>query len=118
MVACQNFFAQLLFPSSKPSSITTNLFLLSLAISLGSIIATNDDQILRSVVVSAREIALQDSLGTSCVSFLSIDGCSGHVRDHGIPATPWVLCSSEWVLLWCWLWEPDVTTVAVEVAAL
>jgi len=93
------------------------LFLLSLTVGLSGIITILDNQVLRSVVVSAREVAVQDGLGTSRISLLSIDGCSRHVRDHGVPASPWVLCSSEWVVLGCWLWEPDVTTVAVELAA-
>ena len=91
------------------------LLLLPLTIGLCGIVTILDDQILRSIVVLAGEVALQDSLGTSCVTLLSIDGGSRHVRDHGVPAAPWVLCSSEWVVVWCWLWEPDVTAVAVEV---
>ena len=39
--------------------------------------------------------------------------------DCGIPAAPVdVGCVSEWVILWCGLWEPHVTTVAAELAVL
>ena len=38
--------------------------------------------------------------------------------NHSVSAAPLVLCGSEWVIAWCWLWEPNVTTVTVELAAL
>ena len=52
------------------------LLLLSLTVGLSGIVTILDDQILSSVIVSSREVAVEDSLGTRCVSFLSIDGCS------------------------------------------
>ena len=49
---------------------------------------------------------------------LSIDRGTRHVRNHGIASAPWVLGSSERVLLGRGLWEPDVTAVSAEVAGL
>lgn len=49
---------------------------------------------------------------------LGIDRGTRHVRDHGIASAPWVLGSSERVLLWRGLREPDVTAVSAEVAGL
>lgn len=92
--------------------------LLSLTIGLGGIVTLVDDQILRSVVFPSREVALQDGLGACGVSFLGIDGGSGHVRNHGVAASPWVLGSSEWVVTGCVLREPDVTSVSVELTGL
>ena len=71
------------------------------------------------VVLPSAEVRIQDLLGTSGVPRLSIDRGTGHVWDHGVSTTPaGVRRGSEWVVLWCWLWEPDVTTVATELAAL
>lgn len=88
----------------------------SLTISLGCIITTNNDQILRPVIVLAREVALEDGLRTSRISLLRIDRRSAHVRHHGVSTAHDVLCVAERVVLWCWLREPDVTAVAVQVA--
>lgn len=88
----------------------------SIAISLGGVITTNDDQILRSVVMLARKVRLEDRFGTIGVSLLSIEGGTRHVWNHGVSTTEWVLCVAEWVVLWCWLWEPDITSVTAEVA--
>ena len=40
--------------------------------------------------------------------------------DGGVTArVEWAVVGvSEWVVLWCWLWEPDVTTVTTELTAL
>lgn len=95
-----------------------HLFLVSLAICLGSIVTTNDDEIFRSVVVATREVALQDSLGAIRITLLGIDRGTGHMGDHGVATTPWVLGSSERMILGCWLREPDITTVAIELAGL
>jgi hypothetical protein len=92
--------------------------LLSLTIGLGGIVTLVHDQIFRSVVFSSREVALQDGLGACGVSFLGVDGGSGHVRNHGVAASPWVLGSSEWVVLGCGLREPNVTSVSVELTGL
>jgi len=92
--------------------------LLPLAISLGGIVTLVHDEIFRSVIFAAREVALQDGLGACGISFLGIDGGTGHVGDHGIAASPWVLCISEWVVFGCRLREPNVASVAVELAGL
>ena len=89
---------------------------MSLTISLRRVVTTLDNQILRPVVVLAREVAGQDSLGASSVAFLGIDRGAGHVGNHSVASTPLVLRSAEWVVLGGGLWEPDVTTVAVELA--
>ena len=70
----------------------------------------------RPVVVAAGEVALENSLGTSCVALLSIDRSTGHVGNHGIAAAPWVLCISERMLLGSRLREPHVATITVELA--
>jgi hypothetical protein len=90
----------------------------SLTVSLGSIVAIVDNKIFRSVVVAAREIALENGLGTSCVALLSIDRSTRHMRDHSVAAAPWVLGVSERMLLGSRLREPDITTVAVELTRL
>lgn len=95
-----------------------DLLLVSLAISLGGIVTLVHDEIFRSVIFSAGEVALQDCLGACGVSFLGIDGGTGHVGDHGVTASPWVLGGSEWVVTGCGLREPDVTSVSVELAGL
>jgi len=94
------------------------LLVRTLTISLGSVITSVNNQILWSVVVLATQIALQDSLGAVCVSLLGIEGGTGHVRNHCVSAAEWVLCVSEWVVLWCWLREPDVSSITAEVAGL
>lgn len=38
--------------------------------------------------------------------------------NHGVASAPWVLSVSERVVLGRWLREPDITTVATEVAGL
>lgn len=77
-----------------------------------------DNEIFRSVILTAREVALEDSLGTSSITLLSIERSTRHVRNHGVAATPWVLGSSERMILGSWLREPHITTVAVELAGL
>lgn len=94
------------------------LLALTLAVGLGGIVATVDNQILWSVVMLAAEVGLEDVLRARSVSDLSIDGGTRHVRNGGVAAAPWVLGVAEWVVLWCWLWEPDVTTVPTELSAL
>jgi hypothetical protein len=93
-------------------------FLLALTVGLGGIITLVDDQVLRTVVLTAGEVALEDVLGTVGVADLSIDGGTGHVGNHAVAATPGVLGVAERVVLGGGLREPDVTTVATEVAGL
>lgn len=95
-----------------------DLLLVSLTVGLCGIVTLVDDQVFRSVVFPSGEVAFQDGLGACGVSFLGIDRGSRHVGDHGVATSPWVLGSSEWVVLFCGLREPDVTSVAVELAAL
>lgn len=93
-------------------------FLLALTVGLGGVLTLVDDQVLRAVVLTAREVALENVLGTVGVADLSIDGGTGHVGDHGVTTTPGVLGVAERVILGGGLGEPDITTVAAEVARL
>lgn len=93
-------------------------FLLALTVGLGGVITLVDDQVLRTVVLTAGEVAIQDVLGTVGVADLGIDGGTGHVGNHAVAATPGVLGVAERVVLGGGLGEPDVTTVATEVAGL
>jgi hypothetical protein len=40
------------------------------------------------------------------------------MRDHGVASSPWVLGIAEWVVLWCWLREPHITTISSKVTGL
>lgn len=110
--------------SLRPSRQTYALFapltrgLRTLTVSLGRVITICNNQILWSVVVLAAQVTFQDSLGAICVSLLSIERGTGHVRNHGVSAAEWVLCVSEGMILWCWLREPNITTVSAEVTRL
>ena len=66
----------------------------------------------------AREVRLQNGLGSVGVSLLCIEGGTGHVRNHGVSAAEGVLGVAEGMILGCWLREPDVSSVTAEVAAL
>jgi hypothetical protein len=90
----------------------------TLTICLGGIVSVDNNQILRAVIVLASEVRLENSLRAICVSLLSIEGCTGHVRNQGVSATEGVLCVSEDVVLGCGLREPDISSVAAEVTAL
>ena len=103
-------------PSHPSYPFSHSFLVVSLAIRLRGVITLVHDQICRPVVLPSTEVLLQDGLRTSSVPRLRIDRGTGHVRDHGVPAAPWVLCVAERVVLGCWLREPDVTTVATEVA--
>lgn len=92
--------------------------LLALAVGLGGVVTLVDNQVLRAVVEAAREVAVQDVLGTVGVADLSIDRGTRHVGNHGVTTTPGVLGVAERVVLGSGLGEPDVTTVAAEVARL
>ena len=88
----------------------------TLTIRLGSVISVVDNQVLRSVIVLSAQVALQDALGAIGVSLLRIERGTGHVWDHGVSAAEGVLGVAEWVLLRRRLREPDVPSVAAEVA--
>ena len=92
------------------------LFLVSLSVSFGSIITAVYNQIFWTIVVAAGEVAVKDALDACSITLLRVDGRAGHVRHHGIATTPWVLGIPQWMVLWCWLREPDITTIATEVA--
>lgn len=66
--------------------------------------------------MSATEIAIQNRLGPICISLLRIQTGPAHMRHHRITSSVGVLGVSEWVVLGCGLWEPDVAAVAAEVA--
>lgn len=92
--------------------------LLALTVGLGDVVTLVDNQVLRAVVLTAREVAVQDVLGALGVANLGIDGGTRHVGDHGVTAAPGVLGVAERVVLGSGLGEPDVTTVAAEMARL
>lgn len=50
-----------------------NLSLLALAVSLGDVVTSVDDEVLVLVVEAAREVAVQDLLGTLGVPDLGVD---------------------------------------------
>ncbi len=77
-----------------------------------------DDQIFRSVIVAAGEVAREDILGAICISLLRIQRRTRHMRNHTIATAHDVLCVSQRMLFRCGLWEPDITTIAIQVTAL
>ena len=101
---------------SSNSCLIRSSSLSPLTVSLRSIITVVHNQILRSVVVLSAKIALQDRLGAISVSLLGVERGTGHVWDHGVSAAEGVLGVAEWVLLRRRLREPDVPSVAAEVA--
>ncbi|KAH3671631.1 hypothetical protein OGAPHI_000336 [Ogataea philodendri] len=88
------------------------------SVRLGLVLTVQQDDVLRSVVELLGEERLQDVLGTLGISDLGIDNGSGVVRSHGVTSTVLVGHGSPWVVLWSWLREPDVSTVASELARL
>ncbi len=98
-------------PSLLPTSITILLLRAPLSICLGGIISVLYDQILRSVVMSSREVRIQDILRPLRVPLLRIDTGPRHMRHGGIPSTVGVLCVAKRVVFRCWLWKPDVASV-------
>lgn len=94
------------------------MLLLALPISLGSVVTLVDNQILRAVVVAAREVAVENVLGALGITDLSIDRSTRHVRNHGVTATPGPFNVTERVVLGSRLREPNVTTVSAQVTAL
>lgn len=95
-----------------------HLFLFSLTICLSGIVSLVDNEVLRAVIVTAREVALENGLGASGISLLGVDRGSRHVGNHGVATAPWVLCVSERMVLGRGLREPHITTVAVELTGL
>ncbi|KAI7092151.1 Formate [Hortaea werneckii] len=65
---------------------TVHLFLVTLAVSLGSVVALGDDQVLRPVVVLAAEVGLEDGLGAGGVALLGVERGTGHVGDGRVAA--------------------------------
>lgn len=94
------------------------LGLLTLAVRLGSPVATVDNQVLGAVVVLAAEVALEDGLCAVGVALLGIQGGSGHVGGHGVAEAEGVDGGSERVVGGSRLGEPDIASVAGEVAGL
>ena len=92
--------------------------LLALTVSLGGVVTLVDDQVLRAVVLTTGEVAVQDVLGTVGVTDLGIDGGTGHVGNHGVTTAPGVLGVAKRVVLGGGLGEPDITTVSAKVAGL
>ena len=68
--------------------------------------------------MAAREVRVDDGLGTVGISDLSVQRGTGHVRNHGVTATPVVLGGSQRVVLGGGLVVPDITTVTGEVTRL
>lgn len=98
-----------------------HLFLRSaLAVGLGRVVTTGDNEVLRPVVVLAAEVGLEDGLCAGGVAGLGVERGTGHVRDGGVAAAleGAVLCVTERVVLGRGLREPDITTIAAEVAGL
>lgn len=105
-------------PENTSHCVMQRLSLLALTVGLGGIVTLVDDQVLRTVVLTAGEVAVENVLGTFGVADLSIDGGTGHVGNHSVTATPGVLGVAERVILGGGLGEPDITTVSTEVARL
>lgn len=95
-----------------------NLSLLALAVSLGDVVTSVDDKVLVLVVEAAREVAVQDLLGTLGVPDLGVDRGTGHVGNHGVATAPGALDVTKRVVLGSGLREPDITTVASQVTRL
>ena len=85
---------------------------LPLPIGLGGIIPILNNQILRPIIKSPREVRIQNILRPLRVSLLRINRRAGHVRHHRIAAALGVLGIAKGVVLGCGLREPDVAAVA------
>ena len=92
--------------------------LVALAVRTGSVVALVDDEVLGVVVVAARQVAVDDGLGTGGVPLLGVNRGTRHVGNHGVAATPWVLGRPQRVVPRRGLREPHVTTVAAQVTRL
>lgn len=77
-----------------------------------------DDEVLGAVVELAGEVAGEDGLGAVGVALLGVERGAGHVRDHGVASAEGVLGGAQDVVAGGGLGEPDITTVAGEVAGL
>lgn len=97
---------------------TLSLSLVALAVCLCDVVAILDDEILRPVVVLAGEVAGENGLGAIGVALLRIQRGTRDMGNHGVAATPGVLSVAQRVVLGGGLGEPDITTVALEVAGL
>ena len=104
--------------SAQAESVDLELCLGPLAVCLCSIVALVHNQILWSVVMASAPVRVEDRLRARRVPLLRVDRSTRHVWHHGIASAPWVLGVAQWMILWCWLWEPDVATVATKVARL
>ena len=97
----------------------SNLCSEPLAVSLGGIVTLVANKILGLVVLTSGEVALEDSLGASCVADLGVDRGTGHVRNHCVSSAPCaVRRGTERVVGRGWLREPDITTVAAKLSGL
>ena len=92
------------------------LLLVPLPISLSSIVPTLDNQILRSIIVLARKVRLQDILRALRIPLLRIQTRPRHMRHHCVSTAEGVLGVAKNVVLGRWLREPDVAAVAAEMA--
>ena len=68
--------------------------------------------------MASAEVRLEDVLRALRIPLLRIDRGTGHMGNHGVASAEGVLCVPERVVFGCWLWEPDVASIAAEVAAL
>lgn len=89
-----------------------------LAIGSGCIVTLVDNEVLRLIVEAAREVAIQDSLGALGITDLGINGATRHMRNSGIATTPWVLGITKGMVLGSGLREPNISSVASQVARL
>jgi hypothetical protein len=92
--------------------------LLTLTVGLCGVVTLVDDEVCGLVVVAAGEVRVDDGLGTVGISDLGIQRSTGHVRNHGVTATPVVLGGSQRVVVGGGLVVPDITTVTGEVTRL
>lgn len=104
--------------NSSPKEIGYLLLLLALAVRLGGIVALVHDEVLRLVVLAAREVRVEDGLGAGRVPLLRVDRGARHVGDHGVASAPGIGGVAQRVILGRGLREPDVAAVAAEVAGL
>ena len=64
--------------------VARRLLLLTLAVGLGGVVTTVDDEVLGAVVELASEVALDDGLGAVGVALLGVQGGTRLVGDHGV----------------------------------
>lgn len=90
--------------------------LVALAIRLGGPVALVDDEVLGAVVVPAGEVALEDGLCAVGVAALGVERGARHVGDHCVAEAEGVDGGAQRVVGGRGLGEPDVASVAGEVA--